>query len=149
MIDAKRHCKFVERDDRRITTASLKAADVLLAEARDVGELLLREALFLPEPPNVSTDQPAHIHAQQASGLLTSRSPIHEEVAKRFWPSHHRPSAGTCSVGLLRGAIIKGDYERMVSFFKANHPFLGQFSLISPGGSVEEAIELDAYSGNT
>jgi hypothetical protein len=41
MIDAESDRKFVQGYDCRVTAASLKAADVLLAETRDFRELLL------------------------------------------------------------------------------------------------------------
>lgn len=69
-------------------------------------------------------------------------TPIAEEIAKRLWPSGARPLPSTCMVGLLRGAIANGDYEKIISLMRANHPFLGQFRLISPGGSVDEAIRI-------
>ncbi len=47
-----------------------------------------------------------------------------------------------CVEGLLRGPIVGGDYEKVVSLFRTSHPVLRRFSLISPGGSVEEAIEI-------
>ena len=61
--------KLIKRDDRRVTAATFKAADVLLAKTRNVCELLLGQALLLPEPFDVSADQSAHIHAQEVSGL--------------------------------------------------------------------------------
>jgi hypothetical protein len=47
-----------------------------------------------------------------------------------------------CLEGLLRGAIIKGDYEKIFSLFRSSHPLLWRFSLISPGISVEEAMRI-------
>jgi hypothetical protein len=41
MIGAESDRKFVQGYDSRVTAASLKAADVLLAETRDFRELLL------------------------------------------------------------------------------------------------------------
>lgn len=69
MIDAEGDRKFVQAYDCRVTAASLKAADVLLTETRYFRELLLGQALFLPEPLDVLSDQSAHIHARQVSGL--------------------------------------------------------------------------------
>jgi len=45
----------------------LEAADVLLAESRALCQLLLREALILPDPLDVSPDQLAHVHAREVS----------------------------------------------------------------------------------
>jgi hypothetical protein len=47
-----------------------------------------------------------------------------------------------CVEGLLRGAIVAGDYQKIVNLFRVGHPLLRRFSLISPGGSVEEAIRI-------
>jgi hypothetical protein len=47
-----------------------------------------------------------------------------------------------CVEGLLRGPIVGGDYENVVRLFRDSHPLLRKFSLISPGGSVEEAIRI-------
>ena len=39
----------------------------------------------------------------------------------------------------MRGPIVPGDDEKITRFYKANHPFLGGFLLISQGGNVEAA----------
>jgi hypothetical protein len=70
MIDAESDRKFVQGYDCRVTAASLKAADVLLAETRDFRELLLGWALLLPEPLNILSDQSAHIHAQKSADYI-------------------------------------------------------------------------------
>jgi hypothetical protein len=72
MAYAKGNGEFVESDDRWISVAPFETTNVLLAEAREMGELLLCQALFLPEPPDVLPDEPAHIHAQEIIGLHTS-----------------------------------------------------------------------------
>ena len=51
-------------------------------------------------------------------------------------------STATCSTGLLRGSIEKGDYDKIVKLYRGSHPFLGQFKLISSGGNVDEAIKI-------
>lgn len=43
---SKRFRQLVEGYDRRVAAAILKAAQILLAEPRNVAELLLRQALF-------------------------------------------------------------------------------------------------------
>jgi hypothetical protein len=59
------------------------------------------------------------------------------------FPSGRRPIPETsCMAGVLRGAIAQGDDEKLVRFYRANHPFLRHFLLISPGGSVEAAINI-------
>lgn len=71
---------------------------------------------------------------------------IAEETAQKFWPSGRRPIIGvSCHEGLLTGRIVKGDYETFVSFFKSNHPFLTDFRLNSPGGSVDEATKIGRF----
>lgn len=70
MIYAKSDGQFIKRNNRGIPAALLEAANVLLAEARDFGELLLGQAPFLPKPPNVPSHQSAHIHAQRSADYI-------------------------------------------------------------------------------
>jgi hypothetical protein len=42
----------------------------------------------------------------------------------------------------LRGTIVQGDDQKLVQFYRANHPFLAHFLLNSPGGNVEAAINI-------
>lgn len=56
MACAKSGGELVKSDNRWVAAAPLKATDVLLAEARDLSKLFLRQALFLSEPPNVMSD---------------------------------------------------------------------------------------------
>jgi hypothetical protein len=66
-----------------------------------------------------------------------------EEMHQRRFPSGRRPVLGTsCFTGVLRGTIVKGDDEKLVRFYRANHPFLHSFLLISPGGNVDAAINI-------
>ena len=62
--------QLIQRNDGRVAVASLEAADVLLAEARAISELFLREAFFLSKSPNVPADQSAHIHAQTSADYI-------------------------------------------------------------------------------
>jgi hypothetical protein len=64
VANAKGLCQFVKGDDCRVTAPSLKAADILLAEPGNFAELLLRQALFEPDPLNILGNHSAHIHAQ-------------------------------------------------------------------------------------
>jgi len=57
VADTEGGCQLVDADNLRVTTALLEAADVLLAESRALCQLLLREALILPDPLDVSPDQ--------------------------------------------------------------------------------------------
>jgi hypothetical protein len=66
-----------------------------------------------------------------------------EEVAKSLWPSGRRPIPGsTCYVGILTGPIVRGDYEKVLRLYRANHPFLNTFLLVSPGGDVDAALKI-------
>ena len=67
MTDPKYRRQLIERHDRRVPTALLQAADVLLAEAGDLGELLLGQALLAPDPPDIPPDQLAHVHAPRGA----------------------------------------------------------------------------------
>jgi len=59
-----------------------------------------------------------------------------------FNSSQSYASSKSCLVGLLSGQIDAGDYEKVSSFVAANHSTLRNFSLNSPGGSVNEALEI-------
>jgi len=43
---------------------------------------------------------------------------------------------------MLRGEISKGDYDHVVAFLRAHHPFLQRFYLNSPGGDADEALRI-------
>lgn len=60
----------------------------------------------------------------------------------RRWPSQPQPSSGTCDLAVIRGTISKGDFEKVLTLYRQNHPFLGVFLLLSPGGDVDEAIKI-------
>jgi len=64
VADTKGLCQFVQGNDGWVSAPGLKAADVLLAKPGNFAELLLRQALFEPDPLNILGDQSAHIHAQ-------------------------------------------------------------------------------------
>jgi hypothetical protein len=76
-------------------------------------------------------------------GLQNASSQNIEQMYQRRFPSGRRPIPGTtCVAGVLSGAIVQGDEERFVRFYRANHPFLDNFLLISPGGNVDAAINI-------
>ena len=58
VTDAERAGQFVGAYDRRIASALLEAAYVLLAEAGKVRQLLLGQTFLLPDSFNVPPDQP-------------------------------------------------------------------------------------------
>jgi len=79
-------------------------------------------------------------YAEGDSGPATA-----ERGNKNFltrWPSGALPTPSTCKIGLIRGPIIKGDYEKVLAFCRQNHPFLDTFLLQSPGGDVVDAIKI-------
>src|SRR5258708_31112436 len=47
-----------------------------------------------------------------------------------------------CLTGTLSGPISKGDYDKVVTLLRANHPFLSDFVLVSLGGDVDEALKI-------
>jgi hypothetical protein len=61
------------------------------------------------------------------------------EISCAYYSPQHQDR---CEAGFLKGEIVKGDYERLSSFYRYNHPFLSRFALQSPGGDVEEAIKI-------
>lgn len=67
---------------------------------------------------------------------------ISEEGARKEWPSGFRPVAGMCRKGFLNGEIVSGDFQKVLKFYRANHPYLDTFELISPGGNLQEAIRI-------
>ena len=57
-----------------------------------------------------------------------------EEMYQRRFPSGRRPIPGTsCVTGVLSGPIVQGDDERLVRFYRANHPFLDHFFYFTGG----------------
>jgi hypothetical protein len=72
-----------------------------------------------------------------------TRSENVEQILRQRFPSGRRPVLGTsCLTGLLRGTIQPGDDEKILNLYRANHPFLEAFILISPGGNVNAAISI-------
>ena len=67
---AKSGGNLVERNNRWVSTSLFETADVLLAESRDIGELLLGQALFLSKAPHVPAHQSAHVHAQRSADYI-------------------------------------------------------------------------------
>jgi len=67
VADAQCTRKLEDGYDRRIASTAFKITDVLLGKAGQFGELLLREALMLPQSCEIPTDQLAHVHARDAS----------------------------------------------------------------------------------
>src|SRR5487761_1804127 len=75
-LDGRSRCcselrKKLADNDRRVSATLFEAADVLLTEPRDFGQLLLSQSFFFAEPPDVSPDHCAHVHARMVSRLHT------------------------------------------------------------------------------
>lgn len=64
MFDTERLRQLEEGYDRRIAAATLEIAQILLREARALGELFLGQALFEPDPSDVRSNQFPHVHAE-------------------------------------------------------------------------------------
>ena len=67
------------------------------------------------------------------------------EADLNHFPSGRRPSGTTCREALLKGEIVSGDFNKVFSVVRANHPFLDRLLLWSPGGSVEEAMKIGRF----
>jgi hypothetical protein len=52
------------------------------------------------------------------------------------------PTESACLRGFISGPIERGDYEKVRTLSRENHPFLAAFTLASPGGDVAEAIKI-------
>src|SRR6266702_1491097 len=65
VTDAQCTRKLEDGYDGRIASTAFKITDVLLGKAGQFGELLLREALMLPQSCEIPTDQLAHVHARK------------------------------------------------------------------------------------
>lgn len=66
---------------------------------------------------------------------------IAPDRAQTWWLGQ-RPTTSSCRIGFISGEITKGDYDKVVAFYRMHHPFLVTFMLHSPGGSVDEAIKI-------
>lgn len=69
MADAKRLRQLEYRHNRRIASAVLKTAYVLLRQAAALREFFLRQLLIKPDPTYVSADELAHIHEQAVARM--------------------------------------------------------------------------------
>jgi hypothetical protein len=71
---------------------------------------------------------------------------VWKQIYQRRFPSGRRPVLGASYfTAVLSGTIVKGDDEKVVRFYRANHPFLEIFLLISPGGNVDSAITIGGF----
>lgn len=67
VTDAERLGDLVKADDGGVALPTLEPAQVLLAEARPLLDLLLGEPLGLAQAGEVAADQPAHVHLRRAA----------------------------------------------------------------------------------
>jgi hypothetical protein len=89
------------------------------------------------------TASSAEIGCATRWSLSQKTRPEIEQIFRQSFPSGRSPVLGTsCDTGLIRGMIQQGDDEKILSLFRANHPFLRHFILISPGGNVNAAINI-------
>lgn len=65
------------------------------------------------------------------------------ERDRALWPSGRRPAMdASCRYGFPDGEIVKGDYEKVLAFYRQHHPFLDTLTLRSSGGDVDTAIKI-------
>ena len=43
---------------------------------------------------------------------------ISEDAARKLWPSGFRPAPGMCKWAFLHGPISKGDYDKVLDFYR-------------------------------
>lgn len=63
-------CKLIECHDGWIAAALFEPADVLLAEAGNLGELLLGQTFLESNPSDITADRLAHIHAPRSADYI-------------------------------------------------------------------------------
>jgi hypothetical protein len=73
---------------------------------------------------------------------ITTWGATADNVPAEWYPSGRRPNRDTCETVLIKGPIEAGDSLRFVEVVRKNHPFLDEVLLWSPGGSVEEGMEI-------
>ena len=56
---------------------------------------------------------------------------ISEDAARKLWPSGFRPAPGMCKWAFLHGPISKGDYDKVLDFYRQSHRVLNVFELSS------------------
>ena len=84
---------------------------------------------------------PSHA-AEVGCSAIYAEGSIEKAYLPKLWPSGFRPAPGMCMQAYIRGVIDKGDFEKVRRLYAENHPLLNVFSLISAGGSVEEAEKI-------
>ena len=51
--------------------------------------------------------------------------PFSEDFARKFWPSGFRPAAGMCQEAYLHGAIVPGDYDKVLALYRPTTRLFG------------------------
>ena len=59
-----------------------------------------------------------------------------------LYPSGRLPEKHTCRTALIKGPIVIGDQAKLYDLVLQNHPFLDRVLLWSPGGLVDEALNM-------
>jgi len=67
---------------------------------------------------------------------------ISDKQRSEFMELYGRLPNGECVQALIRGPINVGDSAKFAKLLRANHPFIYDVLLSSPGGSVEEAMKI-------
>jgi hypothetical protein len=81
VVDIKRLREFIESNDRRVSKAALKIADILLAEAESFFHRHLRQALRPTQAGEFAADQSAHIMRRMiAAHMLLYSSSLTSEL---------------------------------------------------------------------
>jgi hypothetical protein len=75
MVDAEGIGQLIDRNDRRIASSAFQAAYILLAKARNLAELLLRQPFSESYPLKIVCHEPSHIHAGMVQGVCTLSLP--------------------------------------------------------------------------
>jgi hypothetical protein len=77
-----------------------------------------------------------------AAALMLSGSQSHSAEISCAVPNYEQQGFKVCPSGLLKGKIVKGDFKTILLTILANGNFPASFILISPGGDVDEALEI-------
>ena len=93
----------------------------------------------------VASVTPADLAEVLCAKYYSPTSPQSDELVQNLYQSGRRPRKSSCAEGALVGQIAKGDYNKILEFYREHHPFLGQFRLNSSGGNVTEAIKIGQF----
>ena len=74
-VDLEGGCQLVQDIDAGSVPFSFEQADVIAVDAGEIGERLLSEPAFLPEPSQVLREDPPKFHAVEGTAWATSAPP--------------------------------------------------------------------------